>query len=143
MSASLAAGAENAEDFYVLTGEEFCGDGGGGCGADLGEVPRGDGEGWLAGFGIEKQVGGVQLFVGISWTVGDHHQLHAQASAFTVVTRHDEKDAVGEAHLSAHRHQGCGIATAESVFDGEDNARRIESAADVLFAERGGLRACG
>src|SRR6266851_679671 len=118
MSASLAAGAENAEDFYVLTGEEFCGDGGGGCGADLGEVGR------------------VQLFIGISWTVGDHHQLHAQASAFTVVTRHDEKDAVGEAHLSAHRHQGCGIATAESVFDGEDNARRIESAADVLFAER-------
>src|SRR5713226_4506753 len=140
MSASLAAGAEDAEDLYVLTGEELCGDRGSGCGADFGEIAGGDGQSWLAGFGIEKQVGGVQLFIGIGRIFRDHDQLHAEASAFRVVTRHDEKDAIGEAHLGAHRHQSRGIATAESVFDSEDNARRIESAADVVFAEGGGLR---
>jgi hypothetical protein len=71
----------------------------------------------------------------IPGSILDQHEFHSKSIGSAVVTRHGEENAVGKFGLRARWQADGGIAVAEGRFNGCDELRGIEEAANVGFGE--------
>jgi hypothetical protein len=135
VGASLASGAEDAENAGIFASEQAGGDGGGGGGAHVGEIVGGDDEFGAAGLGVNKDVGGLEAVVGHAGMLVELNEFHAEAAADAIVAGHDEEDAVGKLHLRTRRHEGGRVAGAECFFDRGNERARVEEAMNFHFGQ--------
>ncbi len=129
MRASEAARAKDAEGRNVRGSKKLCGEGGSCGGAEVCKVIGLDGEAGLRGFGIEKQIGGLNgsiaagkdligtarsfKILSVDGLLSNQHQFHSESGGKRVVAGHGEKGAMRQLSLSALRNDHGGIAIAE------------------------------
>jgi len=129
MSSCLAAGAENAQNTYVHTGESASGGGRGSGGAKIGEDIGGNQQARLSRDAIHEQIGGLQRLAGFG---RNEDEFCSQSATGDVSAGHDEKNAVRQFHLNALGLEDGTVANLEGLGDDGDQANGIEEQFDVL-----------